>query len=132
VFDCKCFVLRKENLEKFESRSSDRIFLGYALLSRAYSILNLEPNRIMETYEVTFDETISCASHVFEHEDDGQMGQTIFVEEEQDDTDWGDHEPSPLATLVEHASITLANKPNITSSMTWGPLELEPTKPGGD
>lgn len=72
----------------------------------------------MEIYEVTFDETISCASPVFEHEDDGQMGQTIFVEQEQDNADWGNHEPSPLATLVEHASTTLANRPNITPSMT--------------
>ena len=32
-------------------------FLGYALHYRAYRVLNLETNRIMETCEVTFDET---------------------------------------------------------------------------
>jgi transposase InsO family protein len=29
VFRCKCFVLKSGNLDKFESRSSDGIFLGY-------------------------------------------------------------------------------------------------------
>jgi hypothetical protein len=32
------------------------------------------------------------------------MGQTIFVEEEHDDADWGDPEPTPLAAPVEPAS----------------------------
>jgi transposase InsO family protein len=28
-FECKCFVLKRENLDKFESRSFDGILLGY-------------------------------------------------------------------------------------------------------
>jgi hypothetical protein len=55
VFDYRCFVLKQVNLDKIESWSSGGIFLGYALHSRAYYILNLETNRIMETCEVTFD-----------------------------------------------------------------------------
>jgi hypothetical protein len=31
VFGCKCFILKKGNLDTFESRSSDGLFLGYAL-----------------------------------------------------------------------------------------------------
>ncbi len=53
-------------LDKFESRSSDGVFLGYALHSHAFRVLNLETNRIMETCEVTFDETAPCPSPVFE------------------------------------------------------------------
>ena len=34
VFGCRCFVLKDGNLDKFESRSSDGIFLGYASHSR--------------------------------------------------------------------------------------------------
>ena len=30
VFGCRCFVLKEENLDKFESWSSDGIFIGYA------------------------------------------------------------------------------------------------------
>ena len=58
VFGCKCFILKQDNLDKFESRSSDGIFLGYASNSRAYRVLNLETNHVVETYEVTFDETM--------------------------------------------------------------------------
>jgi hypothetical protein len=57
VFGCIFFALKQGNLDKFESRSSDGVFLGYALHSRAYRVLNLETNCIMETCEVTFNET---------------------------------------------------------------------------
>jgi hypothetical protein len=56
-------------LDKYEPRCSDGVFLGYALHSRAYSVLNLETNRIMETCEVTFDETAHCPSPSFEPAD---------------------------------------------------------------
>jgi hypothetical protein len=51
VFGCRCFVLKQINLVIFESRSSDGVFLGYALHSRPYRVLNLETNCVMETYE---------------------------------------------------------------------------------
>jgi hypothetical protein len=58
VFGCKCFILKKgKKLDKFEARSVDGIFFGYASHSRAYCVLNLETNQILETCEVTFDET---------------------------------------------------------------------------
>jgi hypothetical protein len=58
VFCCKCFILKKgKKLDKFEARSVDGIFFGYASHSRAYRVLNLETNQIVETCEVTFDDT---------------------------------------------------------------------------
>jgi hypothetical protein len=80
-------VLKQGNLDKFESRSSNGVFLGYALHSRAYHVLNLETNYIMETCEVTFNETAPCPSPVFEPIGLDQMGLTIFMEEEHDDDD---------------------------------------------
>jgi hypothetical protein len=35
-FGCKCFVLKCGNLDKFESRSSDGILLGYTPHGRSY------------------------------------------------------------------------------------------------
>jgi hypothetical protein len=55
AFGCRCFILKKGRLHKFESRSSDGIFLGYASHSRAFFVLNLDTNLVMETCEVTFD-----------------------------------------------------------------------------
>jgi hypothetical protein len=57
-FGCNFFIMKKgKKLDKFEARSVDGIFFGYASHSRAYRVLNLETNQIMETCDVTFDET---------------------------------------------------------------------------
>lgn len=116
MFGYKCFMLKQGNIEKFESQYPNKLFIGYALHSRPYHILNLDTNHVVETCEVIFDETIICIILFLEHANHGDMGQTIFVKEKQCDTDWGDLEPPRLAALIEHASTTLADGPNVTSS----------------
>jgi hypothetical protein len=62
VFGCTGFILKKgKKLDKFEARSVDGIFFGYASHSRAFRVLNLETNQIVETCEVSFDETQPCS-----------------------------------------------------------------------
>jgi hypothetical protein len=62
VFGCKCFILKKgRKLDKFEARPVDGIFFGYAPYSRAYRVLNLKTNQIMETCEVTLSKTQPCS-----------------------------------------------------------------------
>jgi hypothetical protein len=79
VFRCKCFILKKgKKLDKFEARSVDGIFFGYASHSRAFRVLNLETNQIVETCEVTFDETQPCSQLVFECAGDNELGEEIF------------------------------------------------------
>ncbi|WVZ98061.1 hypothetical protein U9M48_043544 [Paspalum notatum var. saurae] len=54
-----CFVLKKAgHLDKFESRCLDGIFLGYASSSRAFRVWILEAKQVVETCEVSFDETM--------------------------------------------------------------------------
>jgi hypothetical protein len=65
-FGCMCFVLKCGNLDKFESRSSDSILLGYTPHGRSYRVFNLETNIVVESYDVTFDETAPCPRDVFE------------------------------------------------------------------
>jgi hypothetical protein len=93
VFGCKCFILKKgKKLDKFEARSVDGIFFGYASYSRAYRVLNLETNQIVETCEVTFDETYPRSQLVFECAGDDELGKEIFQKEEHehgDDEDGG-------------------------------------------
>jgi hypothetical protein len=93
VFGCKCFILNKgKKLDKFEARSVDGIFFGYASHSRAYRVLNLETNQIVETCEVTFNETQPRSQLVFECAGDDELGEEIFLEEEHehgDDEDGG-------------------------------------------
>jgi hypothetical protein len=113
-------------LDKFESRSSDCIFLGYASHSHAYHILNLETNRVVETCEVIFDETMPCSVPIFESAGDQEIGENIFVEENEEDTNWGDAEPTSLAALVESTMTTSAHGPDPSSSTTWDPHESPP------
>jgi len=80
-------VLKEGNIDKFESRSSDGIFLGYASQTRAYHVLIIDTNRIVETCEVTFDETAPCNAAVFEVSGDDEIGTSILEDEEDDEAD---------------------------------------------
>ena len=95
---CRCFVLKEGNLDKFESRSFDRILLGYALQSRGYRVLILETNRIVETCNVTFDESTPSLSASLECAGDDEFGQDIFEDEDEPEAFEGDGGvPAPVA-----------------------------------
>jgi hypothetical protein len=119
VFGCKCFILEKgKKLDKFEARSVDGIFLGYASHSRAYHVLNLETNQIVETCEVTFDETQPCSQLVFECVGDDELGEEIFPEEEHEHGDAEDGGVVPAAEHVPTTSTTVMDGPSPTPTMT--------------
>jgi hypothetical protein len=80
-FGCKCFVLKRGNLDKFESRSFDGILLGYTPHGSSYRVYNLETNTVVESYDVTFDETAPCPHGVVECAGDKEMEESIFVDE---------------------------------------------------
>jgi hypothetical protein len=65
-FECKYFVLKCKNLDKFESHSFDGILLGYTPHVRSYQVYNIETNTIIESCDVTFDETSPYPRDVFE------------------------------------------------------------------
>jgi hypothetical protein len=81
-FGCKCFILKRGNLDKFESRSSDGIFLGYTPHGRSYRVLNLETNTVVQSCDVTFNETTPYPCDVFESAGDKEVEESIFVDEE--------------------------------------------------
>nr|BAH79981.1 putative unclassified retrotransposon protein [Oryza sativa Indica Group] len=90
VFGCKCFVLKSGNLDKFEARSTDGLFLGYPAHTRGYRVLILGTNKIVETCEVSFDEAspgtrpkiVGTLSHV-----QGEDGRSF-----EDESDYNDHD----------------------------------------
>jgi hypothetical protein len=119
VFSCKCFILKKEKkLDKFEARSVDGIFFGYASHSRAYLVLNLETNQIVETCEITFNETQSHSELVFECVGDDELGEEIFQEEEHEHGDDEDGGVVPAAEHVPTTSITVLVGPPPTPTTT--------------
>ncbi|WVZ76248.1 hypothetical protein U9M48_024236 [Paspalum notatum var. saurae] len=100
AFGCRCFVLKKAgHLDKFESRCLDGIFLGYASSSRAFRVWILESKQVIETCEVSFDETIPCTTPAFELSGDDEEGTPIFEDEKGvvDDGDKGATAPAAAA-----------------------------------
>jgi hypothetical protein len=81
-FSFKSFILKRDNLDKFVSRSSDGILLGYTPHGKSYMVFNLETNTVVESCDVTFDETAPYARDVFECAGDKEMEEIIFVDEE--------------------------------------------------
>jgi hypothetical protein len=74
--------LKRGNLDKFESRSSDSILLGYTPHGRSYRVFNLETNTIVESCDVSFDETAPYPRDIFECAGDKKMEESIFVDKE--------------------------------------------------
>jgi hypothetical protein len=120
-FGCKCFILKRGNLDKFESRSSDGILLGYTPHSRSYRVFNLETNTVVESCDVTFDESAPCPRDVFECASDKEIEKIIFVDEELQGFD-GDKD-DPLRPSISSSEFVPAftletEAPQTTTSST--------------
>jgi hypothetical protein len=66
-------------------------------------VLNLETNQIVETCEVTLDETQPRSQLVFQCADDDELGVEIFLEE---DHELGDDEDGGVVPPAEHVPTT--------------------------
>jgi hypothetical protein len=67
-----------------------------------------------------------CSVPVFKSVGDQEIGESIFVEENEEDADWKDVELTSLAALVESMMTTLVHGSDPSSSMTWGLHEPPP------
>jgi hypothetical protein len=92
-FVCKCFILKRENLDKFESHSSDGILLGCTHHGRSYRVFNLETNTVVKSYDATFNETAPHPRNVFECAGDEEMEESIFVDDELQGVDGDEDDP---------------------------------------
>jgi hypothetical protein len=120
-FGCKCFILKCENLDKFESHSSDGILLGYTPHGRSYKVFNLETNTVVESCDVTFNETTPCPRDIFECASDKEMEESIFIDEGLQGIDGDEDEPLlPSTSSPEHVPTSkLETKaPQTTTSFT--------------
>jgi hypothetical protein len=118
-FGWKCFVLKCGNLDKFESRSFDGILLGYTPHGRSYRVYNLQNNTVVESCDMTFDETAPYPCDVFECAGDKEMDESIFVDEGLQGVNGDEDEPLlPSTSSPEHvpASTLEAEAPQATTS----------------
>jgi hypothetical protein len=120
-FGCKCFYLKCGNLDKFESRSFDGILIGYTPDGRSYRVYNLETTTVVESCDVTFNETAPYPHDVFECVGDKEIEESIFVDEGLQGIDSDEDEPVlPSTSSLEPipASTLEAEAPQATSSST--------------
>jgi hypothetical protein len=120
-FGCKCFVLKRGNLDKFESRSFDGILLRYTPHGRSYRVYSFETNTIVESCDVTFDEIAPCPRGVFERAGNKKMEESIFVDEGLKGVDGDEDEPLLPSTSSPDpvpASTLEAEAPHAATSST--------------
>ena len=93
VFGSKCYIKRlDENLGKFDARSDEGIFLGYASTKKAYKCYNLRLHKIVESADVKVDDLktkkIKHQETILdnEDEDDEELVATQAEEEEESNT----------------------------------------------
>jgi hypothetical protein len=113
--------LKYGNLDKFESRSSDGILLGYTPHGRSYRVFNLETNTVDESCDVTFDRTAPCPHDIFEYVGDKELEESIFIDEGQQGIDSDENEPLLPSTSPPKpvpASTLEAEAPQATTSST--------------
>jgi hypothetical protein len=120
------------NLDKFESHSFDGILLGYTPHGRSYRIYNFEINTVVESCDVTIDETAPCPRGVFECAGDKEREESIFVDEGLQGVNGDEYEPLlPSTSSPESvpASTLEAKAPHATTSST---AVVEPSRVEGE
>jgi hypothetical protein len=84
-------------------------------------VLNLETNTVVESCDVTFDETAPCPRDIFECGGDKKIEENIFVDEELYSFDCDEDEPllPPTSSLELAPTFTLeAEAPQAITSST--------------
>jgi hypothetical protein len=139
-FSCKCFILKRDNLDKFESRSSDNILLGYTPHVRSYRVFNLETNTVVESCNVTFNKTALCPRDVLECAGDKEIDESIFVDKELQSFDDNKDEtllpsilsPEPVPTFTLEAEAhqaTTFSTATVEASRVEGEINSEQGTP---
>jgi hypothetical protein len=107
--------------------------LGYTPHGRSYRVYNFETNTVVESCDVTFDETVPYPRSVFECAGDKEMEESIFVDEGLQGVDGDEDEPLlPSTSSPEpvHASTLEAEPPQATTSST-AVVEVSRVEGGG-
>jgi hypothetical protein len=95
--------------------------IGYTPHGRSYRLFNLETNTIVESCDVTFNETAPCPHLVFESARDKEMEESKFVDEKLQSFDRDGDEPllpSISSPKLVPASTLEAEAPQTTTSST--------------
>jgi hypothetical protein len=80
VFGSKCYIKREDGrMGKFDSRVDKGVLVGYSSTGKAYKFYNLRLNKVVESINVTIDETCKPESK----EEENESMEQPFEEEEK-------------------------------------------------
>jgi hypothetical protein len=100
VFGSKCYIKREDGrMGKFDSRVDKGILVGYSSTRKAYKCYNLRLNKVVESINVTIDETGRPES---KEEENKSMKQLFEKEEEDEDED--EENPIEVEEQVQQVS----------------------------
>ena len=110
IFGSTCFILKdRENVDKFDSPSNERIFLGYSSTSKAYQVYNRRNKKVMETVNVVIDEVSDSGSEKISKE----IPKEILPSEPKAVQEIVDQKPiSPSTPSVVEVSVDIPTSPN--------------------
>ena len=114
VFGSKCYILNdQENLEKFDAKSDEGVFLGYSTTSRAYRIFNKRTKTVMESINVVIDDAITKVA--IDDSGEGPSSKETTVEVEVQDVDeeglTPEKESTPVNLRMETRSMCRSSSP---------------------
>jgi hypothetical protein len=85
VFGRKCYIKREDGrMGKFDSRVDKGVLVGYSSTRKAYKCYNLILNKVVESINVTIDETCRPESKKEENKSMEQLFEEDEVEEEDE------------------------------------------------
>ena len=106
VFRCKWFILNtKDNLEKFNCKADEEIFLGYSTSSKAYRIFNKRTLVVEESIHVVFDETNSLDPRKNVCSVDNNVGELLEINTQEDASNSLEFKGPNNETLREHLNL---------------------------
>ena len=99
VFGSKCYIKREDGrMGKFDSHVDKGILVGYSSTRKAYKCYNLRLNKVVESINVTIDETDRSES---KKEENKSMEQLFEEEDEKEDKEEDKDEDEENPTEVE-------------------------------
>jgi hypothetical protein len=98
VFGSKCYIKREDGrMGKFDSRVDKGVLVGYSSTRKAYKCYNMRLNKIVESINVTIDETGKPESK----EEENESMEQPFEEEAEDEKEVEEEDEENLTETEE-------------------------------
>jgi hypothetical protein len=106
VFGSKCYIKREDGrMGKFDSHVDKGILVGYSSTRKSYKCYNLRLNKVVESINVTVDETCILESKKEENQSMEQLfEEEDEKEEEEEDEDEYEENPTEVEEQVQQVS----------------------------